>query len=371
MEDAVDWEATGCLAFRLISCDPPFAAHLNQAKIFEIMLNNGFDPRTKKYLGLQTGDATKFTSIEQFYEAFFKQMNYFAGELRKNYVIRLGADMANSPVSGLSCVLIEDSMVKGLAPIEGGNKYPVSNTLWVADRGITDVTDCLSAIKYLIFDKKRITMAELLDAIKDNWEGKENIRQMCLAAPKYGNDDDYVDEIFKYISSKTKEILQSRPCPITGQKPFLFKGAATGHIIHGLVVGALPNGRKAGTPVNDAGTSAMPGMDVSGPTALINSATKMDYSDFMGIAHNMKFSKELLNSQKKLEKVGALLKTYFAQGGWHIQFNIHSAQELLEAKKHPEKWRSLIVRVGGYSAYFVDLSPSLQDEIIARTLHQV
>ncbi|MBN1367641.1 MAG: hypothetical protein JW967_06925 [Dehalococcoidales bacterium] len=369
--DAVDWEATGCLAFRLTSCDPPFAMHLNQAKILEITLHNGFDPRIKKQLGLRTGDIKRFHSIDQVYEAFFKQMDYFAGQMRKDLIIRLSVDRINTPVSGLSSALIEDSMVKGLAPVEGGNKYPVSNTLWIADRGITDVTDCFSAIKYLVFDKKKITMGDLLDAIDANWEGKENINQMCLAAPKYGNDDAYVDDIFKYISSKTKEILQSRPCPITGQKPFLFRGAAQGHIIHGFVVGALPNGRKAGSPVNDAGTSAMPGMDTNGPTALINSATKMDYSDFMGIAHNMKFSKELLKSTRKLEKVGALLKTFFAQGGWHIQFNIHSAQELIEAKKHPEKWRNLVVRVGGYSAYFVDLSPGLQDEIIARTLHEV
>jgi pyruvate formate-lyase/glycerol dehydratase family glycyl radical enzyme len=369
--DAVDWEATGCLAIRLTSCDPPFSMHLNQAKILEIALHNGADPRTGMQLGPLTGDVATLTSIEQVYDAFFTQMDYFAGAMREDLAVRLPADLANSPVSGLSSALIEGSMSKGLAPIEGGNKYDVCNTLWIADRGITDVTDSLAAIKYLVFDTKRLSMAELLGALDANWQGEEGIHRMCLAAPKYGNDDAYVDDILEYVSSRTREILQSRPCPVTGQKPFLFRGAAAGHVIHGLVVGALPNGRQAGMPINDAGTSAMPGMDVNGPTALINSATKMDYSDFMGVAHNMKFSKQLMNNAKNLEKIAALLKVYFQRGGWHIQFNIHNAEDLIEAKQHPDRRRDLIVRVGGYSAYFVDLAPVLQDEIIHRTLHEV
>jgi len=374
IEDAVDWAATGCLAYRM-SCDEidGVGSHLNLAKIFEITLNNGFDHRTKKQLGPKTGDVTKFTSINQFYDAFFKQVDYFTIQHRKDFFIRRSVARQISVNSGWAATMFPDSITKGLGNHEeGGAKYIMSNTLRVADRGITDVTDCLSAIKYLVFDKKKITMGELLDAINTNWQGKENIRQMCLAAPKYGNDDDYVDGIFKYISLKTQEIMQSRPCPITGQKPLLMKGAAIGYIVEGFVVGALPNGRKAGTPLNDGATSAMPGMDVNGPTALINSATKLpNMIEHMGGVHNMKFSKELLNSTKKLEKVAGLLKTYFAQEGWHIQFNILSADDLIDAKKHPEKWRNLVVRVAGYSAYFVDLPPFLQDEIITRTLHTV
>lgn len=347
--------------------------NLNQAKIFEITLYNGFDPRTKKQLGLHTGDVTKFTSIEQFYEAFFKQEDYFADKMRKDYFIRRSVDLVHSPQSGLgSAFLLEDCITKGLAPLEGGARYPVTCNQWVGDRGITDVADCLAALKYLVFDNKKMTMAELMDALKVNWEGKEDMRQVCLKAPKYGNDDDYVDDIFNHVSMKTQEILQSRPDPFTGLKPFLFKGAAAGHIQHGMVVGALPNGRKAWTSVNDGGTSAMPGTDVKGPTALINSATKVPHArECMGIVHNMKFSKQLLNTPEKLEKVLALIKTFFARGGWHTQFNIVNAEELLDAKKHPEKWQNLMVRVAGYSAYFVDLPPSLQDEIIARTLHEV
>ena len=190
---------------------------------------------------------------------------------------------------------------------------------------VTDIADDLAAIKYLVFVNKKITMAELMDALKANWEGKEELREMCLNAPKYGNDDDYVDDIFNHISLKTQEILSSRPDPFTGQKPFLFKGAAAGHVTQGASVGALPNGRRAGTPLNDAATSAMPGVDVKGPTALINSATKVPHAwEMIGHTHNMKLSKSLLSTREKLEKVSSLVKTFIARGGWHIQFNIHS-----------------------------------------------
>jgi len=373
-KDAADWAASGCLGYHL-ECSEHAGGqvHLNQTKIFELTLYNGFDPRTGKQLGPKTGDLTKFTSVDQLYDAFLKQEDYFADELRKDFFIRWSTDLKINFHSGLSCALLfEDSIPKGLPPSKGGARYPVEFTAWVGDRGITDVADSLAAIKYLVFDKKEVTMAELIEAIKSDWKDKEDLHKKCLKAPKYGNDDEYVDDIFKYISLKTQEILLSRPDPFTEAKPFLYKGAAAGHIIHGLVVGALPNGRKAGTSVNDGGTSAMPGMDTKGPTALINSANKQpNMIEYMGIVHNMKLSKKLFDSPEKLRKLLVLLKVFFAKGGWHIQFNIHSAEELLDAKKHPEKWRNLIVRVAGYSAYFVDLPLSLQDEIINRTLHEV
>jgi pyruvate-formate lyase len=242
----------------------------------------------------------------------------------------------------------------------------------VGDKGICDCADYLAAIKYLVFDQKKLTMAQLLEAMDANWEGHEDIRQMCLKAPKYGNDDDYVDGIFNFVSQRTQEILQSRPDPITGEKPMLFKGAAAGHVTQGKAVGAMPNGRFAGTPIYDGGTSAMAGGDVSGPTALILSATKYPTAyECAGVAHNMKFSKAVLNSDEKLRKVASLIKTFNKRGGWHIQFNIHSAAELMAARKEPAAHKDLLVRVGGYSAYFVDLPPELQDEIVERTMHEV
>jgi formate C-acetyltransferase len=247
--------------------------------------------------------------------------------------------------------------------------YPITTVMWIGDRGSTDVADVFAAIKYLVFDQKKATMAELLEATKVNWEGHEALRQLCLKAPKYGNDDPYVDDIFSFVTQKNTEIMQKRPDPITGLTPFLFKGAAGGHIVHGSVVGALPNGRMAFSPVNDGATSAMPGVDTTGPTALINSAARFDNWQYMGGVHNMKFTEELLNTPEKLELIIALIRAYFEKGGWHIQFNIHSQESLIAAKENPEEYRNLLVRVGGYSAYFVDLPGSLQDEIIHRTPH--
>ena len=374
LKDASDWLASGCLGYHL-DCGQHVGGfmHLNQAKILELTLYNGFDPRTQKQLGPKTGDVTQFTSIDQFYEAFLKQEDYFADKLRKDYQIRRSLEL-KCPISGdglNAAMWYEYTIPTGLMPMKGAAPYPITSTMWIGDRGITDVADVLAAIRYLVFEQKKLTMAELLEVMKTNWEGYEEVRQMCLNAPKYGNDDDYVDDIFQYMTEKTQEIMQSRPDPFLGQKPFLFKGAAAGHIVHGLAIGAMPNGREAGTPINDGATSAMPGRDVKGPTALINSATKASTWELTGCVHNMKFTKAVLNTPEKLEKVLALVKTFFERGGWHIQFNIHSVEELLEAKKHPEQYRNLLVRVGGYSAYFVDLPPSLQDEIIARTFHEV
>ena len=372
--DAVNWNASGCLGYHL-DCGEHMAGsfNLNQAKVLDVTLHDGFDTRTGKQLGLHTGDVTKFTSFDQFLEAWEKQEDYFAERLRKHYFIWWTSEIANSPMSGLRAAMhYEDCIPAGLTSREGGARYKVCAASWVGDKGIPDVGDCLAAIKYLVLDKKKITMAQLLEAMDADWAGHEDIRQMCLAAPKYGNDDDYVDDIFNHVSKRSQEILLSRPDPITGEKPFLFKGAAAGHVTHGKAVGAMPNGRYAGTPIYDGGVSAMPGADTHGPTALINSATKYPHAfETVGVAFNVKFSKAVLNTPEKLSKLASLVKTFNKRGGWHIQFNIHTAEELLAAQKEPAAHKDLLVRVGGYSAYFVDLPPELQDEIVDRTMHEV
>jgi pyruvate formate-lyase/glycerol dehydratase family glycyl radical enzyme len=374
LEDAVNWNATGCVAYNMTATDMHGGGdlHINGAKVFELALHNGFDQRTGKQIGLKTGDVTKFTSIEEFIQALEKQYAYFADLMRKDYFVRKSVRNTLIPNSGIACAVIEDCIEKGLGPGRGGERYGVTSQHWISDRGITDIADSLTAIKYLVFDKKQTTMVELMEALKADFEGYEDLRQACLKAPKYGNDDDYADDMFNEVSLRTQKILLSQPDPFTGFKPFIFKGAGAGHVLQGRVVGALPNGRKAWTSINDAFSSAMAGMDVNGPTALINSATKVDHAwECIGITHNMKFDKALLNTPEKLDRIIDLIKTFFDRGGWHIQFNIVSADELIDARKHPEKWRHLVVRVAGFSAYFVDLPLKVQDEIIARTLHGV
>ena len=373
IEDACNWNASGCLGYHLDCMEHLGGGHnISQLKVFELALNDGFDRRTGKQLGPHTGDPRAFKTYEELEEAYYKQLEYFVPILHREKVLSLATEVADGPMSGLRCAMqYEDCIREGLTPKEGGARYPEGRTSWFGSRGLVDLADSLSAIKKLVYDENKVSMDEMLAACEKDWEGYENLHEMCLNAPHYGNDDDSVDEIYDRLSKKVVEIMQSRIDPITGKKPILFIGAAAGHVQIGKAIGALPNGRTAGSSTCDAACSVMPGMDVCGPTAAINSATNDCYSkEYCGFAMNMKFSKTVLNSDEKLQRLAALIKAFMLRGGWHIQFNIHSREELLDAKAHPEKHKNLLVRVGGYSAYFIDLPPELQDEIVTRTFHE-
>jgi formate C-acetyltransferase len=204
----------------------------------------------------------------------------------------------------LTSLIIEDCMKRGLDVYEGGERYPEMGVCF-GQRGCVDVADAFAAIKKLVFDEKRVTLAQLMEALKANWEGYEEVYQLCLKAPKYGNDDDYVDNIFNYISLKCNDIILEKPNPCTGRPWRVSRPALTGHYPAGEVTGALPNGRKAKTPLYDAGLSPMVGADVYGPTALIKSATKADqimpYMDSMVL--NMKISHSMVQSQQSIGKM--------------------------------------------------------------------
>ncbi|OGO08086.1 MAG: hypothetical protein A2Y92_03175 [Chloroflexi bacterium RBG_13_57_8] len=370
-EDAVDWSAAGCLSYVVSHCNlaSKIAVYIIIPKVLEIALNNGVDPRTGMKVGKETGDVTKFTTIEQLYEAFWTQYEYFVDRGVKDYWVGYSCKVEHlgTPVTSL---LIEDCLKRGLDVYEGGERYPEMGVCF-GQRGCVDVADAFAAIKKLVFDEKKVTMPKMLAALKADWKGHDDIHQMCLLAPKYGNDDDYVDDIFNHVSLKCNEIILKKPNPCTGRPWRVSRPALTGHYPAGQVTGALPNGRKAGQPLYDAGLSPMVGADVNGPTALIKSATKADQVPWNmdSIVLNMKISPSALQSMPSITKMLSLLKTFFDRGGWHIQFNITSREDLLDAKKHPEQWKNLIVRVAGYSAYFVDLPPAVQDEIISRTEH--
>jgi len=370
-EDAVEWSAAGCLSYVVSHCNlaSKIAAYIIVPKVLEIALNNGVDPRTGLKVGKETGDVTRFTSMEQLYKAFWTQYDHFVEKGALEYWVGYSSKVEHLGTP-LTSIIIEDCLKRGLDVYEGGERYPEMGVCF-GQRGCVDLADAFAAIKKLVFDDKKVTMKRLMEALKANWEGYEDVHQLCLQAPKYGNDDDYVDDIFNYVSLKCNDIILSKPNPCTGRPWRVSRPALTGHYPAGEVTGALPNGRKAKTPLYDAGLSPMVGADVNGPTALIKSATKVDqlppYMDSMVL--NMKLSPSMLQTRLSIEKVLSMLKTFFDRGGWHIQFNITSREDLLAAKKNPEQWKSLIVRVAGYSAYFVDLPPAVQDEIIARTEH--
>jgi len=238
----------------------------------------------------------------------------------------------------------------------------------ISDRAVIDVADSLTAVKKLVFDDKKLTMAELMDALDTNFEGSrgEEIRQMCLQAPKFGNDIDEADLMAKDVSAFSAGVIKS-----WDNAPFrnymVAREGLAWHYYGGLGAGALPNGRKAFEPLNDGSASPMRGADTNGPTAVIHSVLKAGFDDSYAQVLNQKFSSALLGSPESHEKLVMFTKAFLQAGGTHIQYNITDTEELKEAKIKPQEHRDLIVRIGGFSAYFVQLSPEIQDDVIKRS----
>lgn len=373
--DACHWSASGCMGYHL-NRSQHMAGNVNihHGKILEIALNDGIDPRTGLRCAPALYSMKDAKDIEDVIGAYEKYEKYFREKIQPFLFHWWGGEDYNGPMSSYAALMnFEDTIPWGLGLREGASPYNICRQHWLGDRGMTDVADSLAGLKYVVFDKKICSMEELVKAMNANWKGYEDLQIACKNAPKFGNDDEYVDDIYAKVTVDVKDIMQSLPDPYTGEKIMLFKGAAAGHIAMGRVLGAMPNGRNAGESLNDAGTSAGPGMDVNGPTANINSATTRPdvIYEYCGCTHNIKFQKSIVNTPEKLEKFIGLVDTFCKRGGWHIQFNMLSNEELIDARKHPDKHRDLLVRVGGYSAYYVDLPEALQDEIITRTVHSI
>ncbi len=339
--------------------------YFNLPKVLEITLNNGIDPRTGKPIGPATSDPAGFATFDQLFQAFRKQLDHFIEiKLRGNQVIeRLYAAYMPAPFLSL---LIDDCIARGKDYHDGGARY---NTNYIQGVGLGTITDCLATINQLVYQDQSVALSELLPALAANFAGQERLRQVLLnKAPKYGNDDDRADALMV-------RVFEAYFSAIDGRKNT--KGGAyainllptTVHVYFGSVTGATPDGRKAWMPLSE-GISPVQGADRRGPTAALNSAAKMDHVRTGGTLLNLKFSPQLLCDEEGLDNLVHLIRTYFKMDGHHIQFNVVDAATLRRAKKNPEAYRDLIVRVAGYSDYFCDLSEALQDEIIARTEHQ-
>jgi formate C-acetyltransferase len=340
--------------------------YFNLPKVLEITLNNGTNPQTGEQVGLQTGEAVTFQSYDQLWDAFIRQLNYFIDvKVRGNNVIeRLYARYL--PVPFLS-LIIDDCIARGRDYHDGGARY---NTSYIQGVGIGSITDALAAIRYHVFDQKTLTMATLLEMLKDDYAGNEKMRQRLVnKTPKYGNDDQYADAIMQDVFEAYYDAVAGRPNTKGGHYEINLL-PTTVHVYFGSVIGAMPDGRKAGEPLSE-GISPVQGADRRGPTAVIRSAAKMDHIRTGGTLLNQKFTPQLLADQTGIDKFIHFVRSYFNMDGHHIQFNVVSADTLRKAQKNPEKYRDLIVRVAGYSDYFCDLSEALQNEIIARTEHQV
>lgn len=339
--------------------------YFNLVKVLEITLHNGTDPRTGGKIGLETGELNHFNSFEELFLAYQKQLHHFIDiKIKGNNIIeRLYATYMPAPFLS---IIISDCITKGKDYNAGGARY---NTDYIQGVGIGTITDCLSAIKYHIFEQQNLDWKKFKEALADNFAGYEEIRQMFLnKTPKYGNDDDYADEIMKIVFEAFYQEVNGRKNTKGGVYRINML-PTTCHIYFGSVVGATPDGRKAGEPLSE-GISPVQGADRSGPTAVIKSAAKMDHVKTGGTLLNQKFTPQLLEDEAGIRALMHLIRSYFRLNGHHIQFNVVSADTLRAAQKEPEKYRNLIVRVAGYSDYFNNLSKTLQDEIISRTEHK-
>jgi formate C-acetyltransferase len=338
--------------------------YFNLPKVLEITLHNGVDPRTGNKIGIETGDPAEFESYDRLFDAFKKQLHHFIDiKIRGNNIIeKLYAMYMPSPFLS---IIIDDCIKKGKDYNAGGARY---NTNYIQGVGTGSITDSLSAIKYHVFDNKNLTMKELIEALDKNFEGYEKIRQLLMnKTPRYGNDDDYADRIMVSVFDAYFDEVDGRK-NMKGGTYRIDMLPTTCHIYFGSVIGALPDGRKAGEPLSE-GISPVQGADKYGPTAVIKSAAKMDHLRTGGTLLNQKFTPQVLEGEEGLEKLTHLIRAYFKMDGHHIQFNVVSADTLRAAQADPEKYKNLIVRVAGYSDYFRNLSKKLQDEIIARTEH--
>jgi formate C-acetyltransferase len=338
--------------------------YFNIPKILEITLHDGFDPRTEKLIGIQTGDPNNFNSFDELYDAFEKQLNHFIDiKIKGNVIIeRIYAEYMPAPFMS---ILIDDCIKKGKDYNAGGARY---NSSYIQGVGLGTITDSLSSIKYNVFDRKNFSMKEMLELLKNNFENKADAREKFLfETPKYGNDDDYADDITRRVFETYFKAVDGRPNTKGGHFRINLL-PTTCHVYFGSVLGATPDGRFAKEPVSE-GISPVQGADVHGPTSVIKSASKIDHLRTGGTLLNQKFTPNFLETDEGIEKVLQLIRTYFRLDGHHMQFNVVNAELLKEAQKHPEKYRDLIVRVAGYSDYFVDLGEDLQNEIIKRTEH--
>lgn len=365
IEDARNGGASGCVETGAFGKESYIlTGYFNLTKIFELTLNNGFDRRTSKQIGLQTGNVSSFTTFEQLLGAFKKQVQYFA-DIKiegNNKIEKLFAKQM--PVPFLS-LLIDDCISNAKDYNSGGSRY---NTSYIQGVGLGTLTDVLTSIKFNVYDNNNYTWEELIQALEQDFEGYELMqKQLIYNTPKYGNDNDYADNQAIDIFETFYKAVDNRPT-YRGGVFRINMLPTTSHVYFGSVTGATPDGRNAGEPLSE-GISPVQGADRKGPTSVIKSASKFDHIRTGGTLLNQKFSPSFFDGEDAINKVTALVRSYFRLDGHHIQFNVVNADTLRKAQKNPEKYQDLIVRVAGYSDYFNDLGEDLQNEIIRRTEH--
>ncbi|MEJ2282319.1 MAG: glycyl radical protein [Desulfobacterales bacterium] len=363
LEDARQGGCSGCIETGCFGKEAYIlTGYLNVPKILELALNNGMDPISRQQIGPQTGEPTEFKDFDELYTAFNRQLIYIVDlKIRvNNYIERMYANYAPAPFLS---VVIRDCIAKGLDYYNGGPRY---NTNYIQCCGIGTVTDSLSAVRKHVFDQKDVSMQQLLAALKTDFKGQDPLRlRLANKTPFYGDDDDYADEIMQRVYHSLIEAIDGKP-NTKNTSYHLNMLSTTCHIYFGKMLGASANGRRAAAPISD-GTSPSHGADRNGPTAVIKSLGKMDQIKSGGTLLNQRFLPEVLDGESGIQNIAHLIRTYFKLNGHHIQFNVVDSQTLRKAQSAPDDYRDLLVRVAGYSDYFVDLDEYHQEEIIART----
>ena len=363
VRDARNGGCSGCVETGAFGTEAYIlTGYFNLPKILELTLNDGFDKRTGKQIGLKTGTATDYRTYEELFAAYKAQVQHFMRiKLTGNNIIER-IFMKYMPVPFLS-VLIEDCIRNGKDYMCGGARY---NSSYVQGVGLGSITDMLTALRYHVYDKKTIAMETMEKALANDFKGFEELQyQLVYHTPKYGNDDDYADEQEVQVFDMYYDVLSGHKSP-RGADYRVNMLPTTCHVYFGKVTGATPDGRNAWKVLSE-GISPVQGADTNGPTAVIRSAAKIDHIKTGGTLLNQKFTPSLLSTEDGCNNLVHLIRAYFRMDGHHIQFNVVDADTLREAQKHPEDYRDLIVRVAGYSDYFNDLGEDLQNEIICRT----
>lgn len=368
MEEARDWTIVGCVQPAPgggCADGSPDAGYVNMGKMIEFVLHNGVNPATGKLMGIETGDPREFRNIEEFKDALKKQIIHHYDHIRTGYNLMQSNHMNRYPVIFASMVT-KGCVESGKSVQHGGAKY---STAGMYVTGPANLADSIAAIEKCVFEDKDLTMDELIKACDTNFEGQERLRQLLLNKPeKYGNNKEHVDSIYKEMMLFIANNVQKWEDARGGHYAFGID-SQTMNLSHGEVTGALPDGRLAGEPLCDA-SSPMMGRDVNGPTATVKSVASMVEGDLHeGALYNLRFDPKGVQGEKGIKIIEGVIKTYFQDGGQHIQINVVDNETLKKAQKEPELYKGLMVRVAGYMAYFTELDKSAQDAIIYRTPH--
>ena len=368
LEQARDYCATGCVDGNI-----PGLTRTQVACFFiiphamDVCMHNGWCRYTKEMVGIRTGDVTKMESFDEFKEAVFKQIHFLMGEAAERVNVELIAERELFP-DVFRSALMKDGVKTGKDMFN--RRFAFENAGLIGAVGGVNTGDALMAIKKLVYDEKKYTMTELLTALDADWEGYEEMRNDFLEAPKYGNNIDEVDCLVAEVYENHNRACRSYPSAYGETiKPNAISISA--HQPGGALTGATADGRKGGEILADASISPSHGKDLRGPLAVFQSAMKIRQDSYQGTLFNMKFHPTMLKTEEDCKKLSQLIRVYLTNGGKHIQFNVVSREEMLDAQIHPEEHEELTVRVAGYSAYFNRLPESIQNEVIERTSQEL